>query len=161
SYPLGNFHVPGAMSALPKDGGLDPDVGVDLNYFVDDKGFAKPTAKMLGDGPTWVVSVVVLSDSGRERMFASYVKVKPPMTICERGLAEWDDDAAEFNQIASIYMNSTLIPQGHAFLHAVNGVEYVYFAHPYPLTRVRATADSFRRMSDYEGFTCLKEGTRL
>src|SRR5262245_29078325 len=51
AYPLGNFHVPGATSNLPKNGGLDPEVGVDLNYFVDDMRFAKPTAKMPGDGP--------------------------------------------------------------------------------------------------------------
>ena len=159
-YPLGNFHVPGATSVLPKDGGLDPDLGVDLNYFVDEKGFAKTTAKMPGDGPTWIVSLVVVRDGARERMFAGYVKVRPPLTIYERGLAEWDDDAAAFKQVATIDMKAPLFPQGHAFLHAVDGVEYVYFAHPYPLTRVRATAESLRHVSDYEGFTCLKEGTR-
>ena len=39
-YPLGNFHMSGATSLLPEDGGLDPEVGVDLEYFVDDRGFA-------------------------------------------------------------------------------------------------------------------------
>src|SRR5262249_31410215 len=34
-YPLGNFHVPGAVSELPGKGGLAPEVGVDLAYFVD------------------------------------------------------------------------------------------------------------------------------
>ena len=42
-YPLGNYHVPGAVSALPHKGGLDPEKGIDLKYFLDDKGFAKPT----------------------------------------------------------------------------------------------------------------------
>ena len=37
SYPLGNFHVPGATSKLPSHGGLDPGVGVDLTYLVDGK----------------------------------------------------------------------------------------------------------------------------
>ena len=40
-YPLGNFHMPGATSVLPADGGLDPAAGVDLEYFVDQNGFAK------------------------------------------------------------------------------------------------------------------------
>src|SRR5205823_122981 len=40
------------------------------------------------------------------------------------------------------------------------GVDYFYFANPYPHTRVRADAGAIRRASDYEGFTCLKEGTR-
>ncbi len=53
-YPLGNFHVPGATSRLPEDGGLDPEVGVDLEYFLGQKGFAKETARMPGEGPTWL-----------------------------------------------------------------------------------------------------------
>ena len=42
SYPLGNFGASGATSELPGHGGLDPSVGVDLTYFVDDSGFSKP-----------------------------------------------------------------------------------------------------------------------
>ena len=40
------------------------------------------------------------------------MKVRPPMTINERGLAEWDDEAAAFKQTATIDMKSPLIPQG-------------------------------------------------
>src|SRR5436189_1236959 len=58
AYPLGNYHVPGAISILPKEGGLDPEVGVDLVYFLDDKGFAKPTAPMPGPGPTRINGMV-------------------------------------------------------------------------------------------------------
>ena len=54
AYPLGNFHVPGATSLLPRDGGLDPRLGVNLDYFLDESGFAKQTARMPGDGPTWL-----------------------------------------------------------------------------------------------------------
>ena len=53
-YPLGNFHSPGAVSELPGKGGLDPSKGVDLTYFVDENGFARPTCKMPGEGPTWI-----------------------------------------------------------------------------------------------------------
>src|SRR5262249_22751524 len=62
AYPLGNFEVPGATSELPAAGGLDADVGVNLRYFVDDKGFARPTAPMPGKGPTWLTTVVPLKD---------------------------------------------------------------------------------------------------
>ncbi len=41
-YPLGNFHVPGATSELPGRGGLEPEHGVDLTYFVDEHGLARP-----------------------------------------------------------------------------------------------------------------------
>ena len=54
SYPLGNFNVPGAISDPPAHGGLDPEAGVDLTYFLDAKGFAKETARMPGKGPTWL-----------------------------------------------------------------------------------------------------------
>ena len=54
AYPLGLFDTPGATSELPKSGGLDPARGVDLTYFTGDNGFARATAKMPGEGPTWI-----------------------------------------------------------------------------------------------------------
>ena len=38
SYPLGNFHCTGATSRLPADGGLDPALGVDFDYFTAPRG---------------------------------------------------------------------------------------------------------------------------
>ena len=54
-YPLGNFHVPGATSELPAQGGLEPEIGVNLSYFLDDQGFEKSKGSGLngtavGDG---------------------------------------------------------------------------------------------------------------
>ena len=75
SYPLGNFHVPGATSLLPGDGGLPVDRGVDLEYFLDDSGFAKATAQMPGQGPTWINALTTINEpDGRERLLAAYVK---------------------------------------------------------------------------------------
>jgi hypothetical protein len=159
AYPLGNFQTPGATSPLTKDGGLAPEAGVDLAYFLDDKGFAKETARMPGDGPTWVNSLVVLRDGKAERMFAGYVKVKPPLEVYARGLADWDDDRKEFRKVAAFDLKAPLLPQGHAFHHTTGGVEHVYFANPYPLTRVKADPAALLRPADYEGFTCLKEGS--
>src|SRR5262249_39299852 len=58
-------------------------------------------------------------------------------------------------------MDAPAYPHGHPFRHTDNGVEYVYFASPYPLTRVRATPEHLRDLGRYETFTCLKEGSRL
>src|SRR5262249_34812360 len=100
SYPLGNYNVPGATSTLPKDGGLDPENGVNLRYFVDKDGFAKAVASMPGSGPTWIGGATVLRDPKQgERLLACYVKVKPPMEVYERGLVEWDDEKNEFRKI--------------------------------------------------------------
>jgi hypothetical protein len=162
SYPLGNFNVTAAVSDLPSQGGLDPEAGVDLRYFVDAKGFAKEAAKMPGKGPTWLTSVVPLKDAdGRERLYASFVKVEPPLQVYARGLAVWDDDKEEFEKLADWDMHAPDFPSGHAFRRTEDGVDYVYFANPYPLMRVAASAEHFRRAEDYEMYTCLKEGSRL
>jgi hypothetical protein len=161
-YPLGNFQVTGAVSDLPAKGGLDPESGVDFSFFADDKGTAKEAAHMPGDGPTWLGAVVPLPDAdGRERLYASYVKVEPPLKAYARGLAVWNDDKEEFEKLQDWGMGEPAFPSGHAFKHTDGGVEYVYFANPYPLTRVRADAEHFRRPADYETHTCLKEGSRL
>src|SRR5665213_552273 len=62
-YPLGNFQVPGAVSDLPSQGGLDPEIGVDLTDCTDAKGFAKEALRMPGKGPTWLAALVPLTDA--------------------------------------------------------------------------------------------------
>jgi hypothetical protein len=156
SYPLGNFHVPGATSELPGKGGLDPDVGIDLTYFIDDKGFAKKTCEMPGNGPTWLTSLVVLPDAkGRERMYGTFVKVEPPLKLYARGLVVWDDEKLQFEKIRDIDMTAPVFPMGHATRYG----DHVYFAHPYPLTRVAATAERFVDSTQWETYTPLKEGS--
>ncbi len=161
-YPLGNFHVPGATSLLPSEGGLDPQIGVALHYFMDDGTFAKETAHMPGDGPTWLSGLVVVPDGeGNERMFAEYVKVRGSMEVYQRGLVEFDDEAKAFVKRAEFPLDAPLHPAGHAFLHETDGTPYVYFANPYPLVRVPATAESLADLSKYEAFTCLAAGSEL
>jgi hypothetical protein len=162
SYPLGNFHVPGAVSELPGKGGLDPSIGVDLTYYVDDKGFAKKTCEMPGKGPTWVESLVTLPDKdGNERLCASFVKVEPPLKIYARGLAVWNDEKQQFDKVRDIDVNAPAVPRGHAFKHRVGRQEFVYFAHPYPMTRVPATFEAFCDPAQYEGYTCVDKSGRV
>src|SRR5947209_3711205 len=143
-YPLGNFHVPGATSELPGSGGLDPSRGVDLTYFVGDDGFARLTAQMPGDGPTWISGLAVLPDAaGKERMLCGYVKIKPPLTAYRRGIAEWDDKAQCFEQVSEFDADAPLYPHGNPFVHQEDDGPYVYFASPFPLVRTRATAEAF------------------
>jgi hypothetical protein len=162
SYPLGNYHVPGATSELPGKGGLDPSHGVDLTYFVDEKGFAKKTCEMAGKGPTWVETLVSLPDrDGRERLLAEFVKIEPPLKVYARGLAAWDDERQQFEKLRDFPLNSPAVPRGQAFRWRDGDKEYIYFAQAYPLVRVPATMEAFLNPAQYESFTCLREGGRL
>ena len=162
-YPLGNYHAPGATSELPGRGGLDPDAGVDLAYFVDDRGFARPTAPLPGDGPTWLSGLVVLRDrGGKERMFANYAKIRKMLEVYQQGLAEFRPESARFEKVAQFPDLATApvdFPTGHTFLHKDHGVEYVYYASPYPLIRVPADPEKLGKPSSFESYTCLKPGT--
>jgi hypothetical protein len=164
-YPLGNFHVPGATSDLPGKGGLEPEAGVNLTYLLDDQGFARPTAPMPGEGPTWISGLVVLKDSqARERMFAVYAKIRKMLEVYERGLAEFNPQSQRFEKLAQFPVASKFageFPDGHPFLYRDNGVEYIYYATPYPLVRVPADPDRLKNVSSCEAYTCLVPGTRL
>lgn len=160
-YPLGNFHVPGATSELPATVGFDPDTGVDLTYFLDDRGFAKPTAELPGKGPTWLVALTTLPDGRRDRLFGAFVKIEPPLKVYAQYLAVWEDEKHRFEKIADVDMTAPLFPTGHAFRHTDGGKEYVYFASPYPVVRVPATAAAFRDPTTYEGYSCLTPGGRM
>jgi hypothetical protein len=162
-YPLGNFHVPGATSELPGEGGLDPSIGVNLSYFLDDRGFARPTAPMPGEGPTWISGLVVLRDrEGQERMFAAYVKVRKLLEVYQHGLVEFNPQAQRFEKVIEFPEPATYpgeYPGGHPFLFQDHGVEYVYYANPYPLIRIPADPQKLKKIEAYETYTCLKPGT--
>lgn len=165
-YPLGNFQTTGATSALPSAGGLDPAQGVDLEYFVDAKGGVRGMAPVPGDGPTWIGGVTVLRDAkGEQQLFAGYVKIRNLLEAYERGLLRYNDEKSVFEPIARFAPDVPLYPQGHPF-HRIevkgdSNPEYVYFADPFPLVRVRATPADYSDLSRYEAFTCLKSGSRL
>jgi hypothetical protein len=163
-YPLGDFHVPGATSPLPGKGVLDPAVGIDLTYLVDDKGFARPTAAMAGEGPTWIFGLVVIIDEQKhERLFATYSKVRKQLEVYERGLVEFRPEKQRFEKVATFPAASAYpgeYPGGHTFLHRDQGIDYVYYCNPYPLVRVPADPARLARIDAYEAYTCLKPGTR-
>jgi hypothetical protein len=161
SYPLGNFHASGATSVLPEKGGLDPARGVDLDYFVDDTGFAREMARIPGDGPTWISGLVTLREGGRERLFAAYEKIRPPLEPYERGLARFNDETLRFERIERFPLDAPVYPFGHPVTRREQGTEYVYFGDPFPLVRVRREGAALRDLSRYEAYTCLREGSRL
>ena len=159
SYPLGHFGMSGAVSDLPGQGGLDPSIGVNLRYFVDDKGFARPMVP--GKNLRWADGFMVLKDpEGRERMVAKCDMLKSLSQQYGRKLIVYNDEKDAFDDLAPLERTEPLCPQGHPFKHTEGGVEYFYFPAPYATLRVKADWKSVLTPAEYEGFTCLAPGTR-
>ena len=98
-YPLGQFKTSGATSPLPAKGGLDPSVGVDLEYFVDKEGFSRPMCPIAGPGVVWIDGVLTVRDaSGRERLVCHYDRRKGLAESLEHGLALYNDQAEVFEK---------------------------------------------------------------
>ena len=159
---MGNFKVPGATSLLPGDGGLDPETGVDLDYFLDESGFAKKTIPWKGTGPTWISGLVTLEDGKGERLFAHYQDIQGRGTsfgATGQGLVEFDDTAKEFRRVAEFPPDGPFPAGAHSLLVEEAGESWIYFCDPFPLVRVRAIPDALADLAEYEAYTCLKEGT--
>jgi hypothetical protein len=164
-YPIGgNFHITGATLPLPDDGQVQPDVGLDLDYITDHQSAIRPVANMPGDGPTWISALTVLRDSaGNQQMLAGYVKIRNQLEAYRWGFVRWDEEAEQFEQLREFDEQPLLFlgPQTHSFTHAEGESEHVYFTNPLPLTRVPADPEAFVDPDRYEGYSCLKAGTRL
>lgn len=163
---VNNLNLAGAVatSELPGKGGLDPSKGVNLNFFADDKGFAKPMMPHGAGELVWEDGPMTLPDpSGAERLLVRYDrgtglgKPKP----AERGLAVFRDDRQVFETIAKWDVDAPLYPEHTPFRVRVKGKEYFYFAGgpPAPAIRVRARWSDVIDPGAYEGFTPVRQGS--
>lgn len=161
-YPLGNFRVSGATSDLPSEGGLPPERGIDLHYFVDAKGFCKSLCPFKESGLIWIDGVLTVKDSSnREILIASYSHRKSLEEMLEHGLVVFNDERQEFEKVVEFdFEKKWQCPRSHPFRVREEGREYFYFPTPFPNTRVVADFASLQDQSRYEAFSCLKPGTR-
>lgn len=162
-YPLGNFEMSGATSKLPGKGGLPPEKGIDLKYFMNAEGFCKPMSPFEEEGMLWLDGFMVLPDeSGEERLVGHYNRMKSLGEKLAHGLVLYDDSAEEFKELLRFDLNKPWqSPHTHPIRLADKGQDYFYFPVPYPTVRVRADLDSIKDQSKYEAFTCLQEGTKF
>jgi hypothetical protein len=164
AYPLGNFASSGATSELPGNGGLDPNVGIDLNYFVNETGFSRAMAPLPGAGLKWVFWMMTVADEqGRERLIAQYERMGQAGKAAERGLVLFNDETQQFEKLVQFALKLPLHPNGRPFRVNVNGEAYYYFAVLYPdnaFVRVRAEFAHLKDQCTYEAFTCLVPGSR-
>jgi len=160
SYPLGQFAMSGATSELPGKGGLDPSVGVDLTYFVDQEGFSRKMAPLPERGMVWLDGLLTVGDdSGRLRLVAHYARMASLTKRLEHGLMVYNDQKEVFERLVRLNDDARLHPQGQAVRVTVAGEAYWYFAHPYPFVRVKAEWKHVLDPTAYEAWTCLAPGT--
>jgi hypothetical protein len=159
---LGNFRTAGARSQLPSQGGLNPSLGVNLNYFVNPaNGWAKEMMPVTQSGAMWIDGVFTVRDpDGQERLLARHARYTDLATNVEQGLALFNDSTETFQRFQSYSLTAPITPQGHAFNHTVNGQEYIYFDLTYPNVRVKANWNDVTHIANWEAYTPLRENTR-
>lgn len=163
SYPLGHFWMAGATSLLPADGGLDPSIGVSLDYFVDPDGFSRPMARLgVASGPIWIDAVCALPDeTGRERLVCHYAHMESLAKMLDHGLAIYNDKTDQFETLQPLPMNArwAFPGQAHPIRVRTANTEYLYLGEVFPTVRVPATLTAFCTPQRYEAWTCLAEGS--
>ncbi|MEK5026722.1 hypothetical protein [Paenibacillus sp. FSL M7-1046] len=162
AYPLGNFRVTGATSQMPQNGGLDPDAGVNLDYFTKEDGFVKSLVPQLPDGAgiAWVFGLMTAKDSaGHERLLAGYSTHNPGLSAF--GILAFNDNIKEFEQVVQFpSKDDWRHPGGQATYYEENGAGYWLFTeHRMPNLRVSASYNAIIDYTQYESFTALTPGT--
>lgn len=157
AYPLGNFKTSSATSPLPANGGLDPDKGVNLDYFVNDEGFSKEMIPIESSVPVWMGGLFVMPDNaGKERLFGSYARAESDSKFGERGLAVFNDDKQVF-EVARAF-DSVLQPGGDPMRVKSGGKTWLYFE---PFERTLADYAHVTDGHQYQAYTPLMQGARF
>lgn len=155
-----NFRSTGATSELIENGGLDPSLGVNLNFFQTNGGNAKQMMPLDETGLVWLDGVfTVQDDTGQERLLSRYERHIDLETIVEQGLALFDDTTETFQRFQGYDLEATLVPQGHSFRHVVDGKDYIYYALTYPNVRVKSDWEHVTDISQWEAYTPLQENS--
>lgn len=160
SYPLGLFRTAGAVSHLPLDGGLDPSIGIDFEYFTNPDGFARAMIEIPNkEGVVWIHGVCSVADSsGQRQIITQYSRRKGLSEALEQGLAIWNRDRQTFEVLDLIDLQeSWRIVRDHPIQQTVDGVEYLSFGNPFPISRVPSTLEAVRDRTAYESFTCRED----
>src|SRR5690606_11960193 len=140
---------------------FEPPVRLRLNYFRDENNRPRGVAEMPGGGPTWLSGYVSLPDrNGSERLVATYVKIKPPLTAYQSGLCVWNDETSRFEPHRVIWTRSdetpepVPVPSGHPVLvRDDQGKEWVLFGDPLPKLRCPASFEAWEDPSNWEVLT--------
>jgi len=158
----GNFSVSAATSLLPEAGGLNPEDGINFDYFVDRDGSSKSMISLDGPGYVWFEWLMNIPDSnGNEQLVAKYSRVGGQWQNYERGVALFNDASEMFEKLS----NSEDWLKGYSIMHhpfkAMRGDQnHYYITSEFQMQRVPIDIDLVGRPEAYESFTCLQPGSR-
>src|SRR5205085_736078 len=118
--PLGIFDSTSATTELRPIRDFKPPIRLTLDYFTDEHNHPRGVAKMPGPGPTWITACVSLPDKdAKERLVASYLKIRGQLEAYEKGLCVWNDKKESFEKLRPVWTkekadeNRAKIPEGH------------------------------------------------
>jgi len=162
SYPWGNVSISAATSELPVNGGLAPETGVDLAYFVDSTGFSKSMILLAGKGFVWFDWILNLeNEQKKEILVAKYARVKTDFTNHERGIAVYNDQTQMFDKYRQVdaWLDEYHVTH-HPFHAEIGKKNYVVFTSEFSFSRAEPKLDLLADPAEYESYTCLKAGTK-
>jgi hypothetical protein len=158
-YPLGHFATSAARSQLPTNGGLSPNVGVDLEYYVDRSGFSEPAFEVEGGKLVWLDGVMVVeNETGQPQIVGHYNVMKSLAERLEHGLAVFDPSTGQFKRLIKWPAEAKLEPHGQVLSVSHDDGDYFYFCNPFPQVRVKAEWGAVFDPKQYEAFTPLAQG---
>lgn len=171
SYPLGNFLTTGAVSELPQHGGLDPSLGVDLQYFADPSTrFVRSMASAPSNAGNlmWIDRLVSVPDAnGEQRLVARYFHQAGLGSNVGNGLLVFNEDLGRFEILQQDLdlREPWQTTRGHGtathYHDPETGEPYWLFARPWPVIRVPDSFEAVQKPEAYEAFTPLQPGTQF
>lgn len=149
--PLGNFASTGARSDLPASGGLDPAVGIDLEYFLGTGAFVRSMAPPSPRGPTWIGALLVAPDArGEERLFSTFGVYPALADPVESGIMRFNDATGVFERALTDAAADVVRPKGGAFRVGEEGAAWWVFGN---LVRVPARAEAMTDRAQWQVFS--------
>ncbi len=148
----------GATTELRPLDTFKPPIRLRYDYVSDSSGTPRDVARMTGDGPTWLGGYCSLPDrSDRNRLVATYTKIRPPLTAYEKGLCVWNNETEKFEKHSVVCTltdespKPPAVPHGHpVFWHNDAGERFVLFGDPFPALRCPATFEAWSNPKMWE-----------
>jgi len=118
-------------------------------------------APVEGEGAVWLHGLCRLRQDGEEHMIAHFMRLKTLGAPLEHGLVIYRPEQEVFERLVRFESDIPLYPRGQSLRYEQEMGDYIYFCSPFPSVRVPANLEAIKDPTQYETFTCLKQGSRF